>query len=92
MLDCDEGLSWCLFYYSGAASVAGVSYSGAILATRDGAYPEPAVMEGRVQAAMQRAGMQLWELSTVDNSACEEAPLAPLAVPAAVQMLTGLRG
>lgn len=91
VLDCDEALSWCLFYYSGAASVAGVSYSGAILATQDGAYPSMDVMEGRVQTAMQRAGMQLWELSTVDNSACEDAPLTPLAVPAAAQMLTGLR-
>lgn len=91
ILDCDDvHFHWCLFYYSGAASVAGVSYSGAILATKDGEYPEQAVMNGRVQAAMQRAGMQLWELSTVDNSACDDAPLAPLAVPAAVQMLTGL--
>lgn len=92
VLDCDEdAFSWCLFYYTGAASVAGVSYSGAILATKDGSYPEASVMEGRVQAAMQRAGMQLWELSTVDNSACQDAPLAPLAEPAAVQMLTGVR-
>lgn len=33
ILDCDEALSWCLFYYSGAASTAGLSYSGAVLAT-----------------------------------------------------------
>lgn len=90
VMDCDEALEWCLFYYSGAASVAGVSYSGAILATKDGAYPVEEVMQSRVKAAMDRAGLQLWELSTVDNSGCDEAPLRPIAVPAAVQGLSGI--
>lgn len=80
VLDCDDALQWCLFYYSGAASVAGVSYSGAILATFDGGYPEASEMP-RVAAALDRAGIKTWELSTVDNSACQDAPLRPIAEP-----------
>ncbi len=91
VMDCHEGLEWCLFYYSGAASVAGVSYSGAILATKDGEYPSQEIMQTRIKEAMDRAGLKLWELSTVDNSACDDAPLEPLAVPAAAQELSGIR-
>lgn len=85
IVDCDEGLQWCLFYYSGAASVAGVSYSGAILATVDGAYPPESDMP-RVEAALDRAGIKRWELSTVDNIECEDAPLRPLSEPAEKQL------
>ncbi|KAF8063768.1 hypothetical protein HT031_003625 [Scenedesmus sp. PABB004] len=73
ILDCAEDLSFCLFYYSGAAAAAGLSYSGAVLATPDGAWP--AVHTARVHGALARAGIAPWELSLVDNTACAGAPL-----------------
>ncbi len=78
ILDCDEGYEWCLFYYSGAASTAGLSYSGAVLATRNGAMPSSAGADSRLEAALERAGIKTWELLTVDNSpsALDGAPLA----------------
>jgi hypothetical protein len=47
ILDCEEGLDWCVFYYSGAASRAGLSYSGAILASRSGDWPQSQVGSSR---------------------------------------------
>ncbi|KXZ54082.1 hypothetical protein GPECTOR_5g188 [Gonium pectorale] len=74
VLDCDDELEFCLFYYSGAASTAGLSYSGAVLGTSDGRMPGPQHTE-RLNAALRRAGIQPWELSYVDNSDCGGAPL-----------------
>ncbi|PNH05728.1 hypothetical protein TSOC_007988 [Tetrabaena socialis] len=74
ILDCDEGLAFCLFYYSGAAATAGLAYSGAVLGTADGAMPGPQ-HTARLHAALARAGIQPWELSYVDNSGCADAPL-----------------
>lgn len=37
----------CVFYYSGAASRAGLSYSGAILASKEGQWPTSQVSVGR---------------------------------------------
>lgn len=82
LLDCAESLEWCLFYYSGAASAAGLSYTGAILATRDGAWPAPEY-EARLERALDTAGIRPWELSRVDNSDCGGAVLEP-ATPRAV--------
>lgn len=142
----------CVFYYSGAASRAGLSYSGAILASKDGQWPtsqvcgrdhagfqargatsgcstlptaqgfarrhtvflhgwSPPVHElrtcsrpaaaalhatcaahvhpftsaaitvqeaqQRIEATLQSAGIRPWELSSVDNSNCVDAPLDP---------------
>ena len=39
IVHCEDDLSWALFYYAGAASAAGQVYTGAILATVDGAWP-----------------------------------------------------
>ena len=39
IVHCEDDLSWALFYYAGAASAAGQVYTGAILATPDGAWP-----------------------------------------------------
>ena len=79
ILDCDEeALEWCVFYYSGAASRAGLSYSGAILASRDGAWPAAPAARRRIAAALDAAGIKEWELSNVDNSLPpSEAPLDP---------------
>ncbi|KAG2437394.1 hypothetical protein HXX76_006046 [Chlamydomonas incerta] len=74
IMDCDENLDWCLFYYSGAASTAGLAYSGAVLGTPDGAMPGPQHTE-RLHTALRRAGIEPWELSFVDNSKCADAPL-----------------
>lgn len=39
IVDCTNDLAWALFYYAGAASAAGQSYSGAVLVTRNGSWP-----------------------------------------------------
>eukprot|EP01041_Mallomonas_annulata_P003646 gene3646-7273_t len=36
ILDCAEDLSWAVFYYTGAASAAGTSYTGALVVSPDG--------------------------------------------------------
>eukprot|EP00198_Chlamydomonas_reinhardtii_P005706 XP_001695042.1 violaxanthin de-epoxidase-related protein [Chlamydomonas reinhardtii] len=74
IVDCDENLDWCLFYYSGAASTAGLAYSGAVLGTPDGGMPGPQHTQ-RLHTALRRAGIEPWELSFVDNSKCADAPL-----------------
>lgn len=74
ILDAPDDLSYSLFYYTGAASRAGMSYSGAVLGTPDGRWPEQHA--DRIAKALDRAGIKPWELSTVDNSNCVGAPLA----------------
>jgi hypothetical protein len=51
-----------------------MSYSGAVLGTRDGQWPS--AYTERVHGALRDAGIEPWELSIVDNSACAGAPLA----------------
>jgi hypothetical protein len=72
--DAADDLSFALFYYTGAASRAGMSYSGAVLGTPDGKWPEQHT--ARINEALDRAGIKGWELSRVDNSDCVGAPLA----------------
>ncbi|CAG9460564.1 unnamed protein product [Pedinophyceae sp. YPF-701] len=69
IIDAADDLSFAVFYYSGAASAAGISYQGSVVATRDGTWPGK---EGRdrIDAALRAAGIEPWELSTVDNSSC----------------------
>jgi hypothetical protein len=74
IVDCTDDLSWALFYYAGAASAAGQAYSGAVLVTPDGAWPSKD-QEERLCAALDAAGIKLWELYRVDNHCCEGAPL-----------------
>jgi hypothetical protein len=80
VLDVDEDLGWGAFYYSGAASKAGLSYTGAILTSRDGLWPEGAAARARIEAALARAGTLPWELSNVTHDASGGAPMAPAAV------------
>jgi len=75
ILDADEALEWVLLGYTGAASTAGLSYSGAVLGTRDGSYPTAPDALQRLDAALGKAGIRPWELSFVDNSKCTGAPL-----------------
>ncbi|EFN53021.1 hypothetical protein CHLNCDRAFT_26298, partial [Chlorella variabilis] len=77
ILECDEALDWCVFYYSGAASRAGLSYSGAILASKSGDWPASQAARQRIEVALDAAGIKPWELSSVDNSNCAGAPLDP---------------
>lgn len=51
-------------------------YSGAVLATPDGSWPSSAEYQRRIEVALDSAGIKRWELSDVDNSGCEGAPLA----------------
>jgi hypothetical protein len=45
----------------------GLSYSGAVLGSRDGSYPtDPGALQ-RLDVALGRAGIRPWELSYVDN-------------------------
>ena len=61
-------------FRSGAARRAGQSYTGAVLVSRDGAWPA-AEHRSRLQEALERCGIKEWELYKVDNSSCTGAPL-----------------
>eukprot|EP00210_Caulerpa_lentillifera_P005993 g5728.t1 len=74
IVDADEELKWALFYYSGAAAAAGISYTGAVLGTFDGNPPPPS-QQVRISEALEKCGIKEWELSAVDNSCCENPPL-----------------
>jgi len=75
IVDCDEGLDWCIFYYRGAASAAGMSYTGAVLASRSGDWPTDASSLERIELGLDKAGIKMWELSTVSNAECDAPPL-----------------
>ena len=77
IIDCADDLSYCLFYYSGAASAAGLSYTGAVMGTKDGKSPAPQYA-ARIAAALETAGLKPWELSParIDEAAQASAPLA----------------
>ncbi|KAA0045901.1 violaxanthin de-epoxidase [Cucumis melo var. makuwa] len=71
---CDD-LSWGLFHYNGAARTAGQSYTGAVLVSRDGKYPENDDQKERIVAALEKCGIKEWELFVVDHSSCLDPPL-----------------
>ncbi|GAB4848309.1 hypothetical protein Ancab_002976, partial [Ancistrocladus abbreviatus] len=74
IVDVVDDLSWGLFHYHGAARVAGQSYTGAVLVTLDGQYPNE--KEGlRLTAALDKCSIKDWELFTVDNCLCQDPPL-----------------
>ncbi|XP_041008879.1 violaxanthin de-epoxidase, chloroplastic [Juglans microcarpa x Juglans regia] len=74
IVDVNNDLSWALFHYSGAARVAGQSYTGAVLVTPDGAYPKDADRM-KLALALEKCGIKDWELYTVDNCSCIDPPL-----------------
>jgi len=78
ILDCDDSLEWCAFYYNGAAARAGLRYNGAVLVSKTGEWPNDVQANSRLVEALKRAGIEKWELSTVNNDNCEDAPLTPL--------------
>ncbi|XP_023007352.1 violaxanthin de-epoxidase, chloroplastic [Cucurbita maxima] len=71
---CDD-LSWGLFHYKGAARAAGQSYTGAVLVSPDGSYPQNDHQKERVVAALEKCGIKEWELFAVDNCSCIDPPL-----------------
>lgn len=74
IVEVSDDLTWGLFHYHGAARVAGQSYTGAVLVSPDGAYPDQA--EGsRLVSALDRCGIKEWELFNVNNCACIDPPL-----------------
>lgn len=60
-----DDLSWAVFHYSGAASVVGQSYLGALLCSADGTWPEGARSGEeyeKIRAAFLTCGIEMWEL------------------------------
>ena len=74
IVDAPDDLSWGLFHYSGAARVAGQSYTGAVLVSPNGVYPDEAE-GGRLVSALEKCGIKEWELFSVDNCSCADPPL-----------------
>ncbi|KAM7261774.1 hypothetical protein ACFE04_020851 [Oxalis oulophora] len=74
IVDVSDDFSWGLFYYRGAARVAGQSYTGAVLVSPDGSYPSEKE-RGKLGTALETCGIEEWELYMVDNCSCQEPPL-----------------
>lgn len=75
IVDVSDDLSWGLFHYSGAARVAGQSYTGAVLVSPDGSYPNQKKVSRRLNSALESSGIKEWEVFTVDNCSCHNPPL-----------------
>ena len=73
IIDAADDLEWAVFYYSGAASAAGTSYTGALVVTRDGNWPAAMTdanseTHRRIKTALLRGGIKLWEVYEVRNT------------------------
>lgn len=69
-----DDFSWGLFHYSGAARVAGQSYTGAVLVSPNGEYPSERERQ-RLVSSLDRCSIKEWELFNVDNCSCQDPPL-----------------
>lgn len=74
IVDVAADLSWGLFHYNGAARVAGQSYTGAVLVSPNGEYPDERE-RGKLVSALDRCHIKEWELFNVDNCSCNNPPL-----------------
>ncbi|RRT85553.1 hypothetical protein B296_00003287 [Ensete ventricosum] len=74
IIDVCDNLSWGLFHYSGAAQVAGLSYTGAVLVSPDGNF-KPELGGQRLVSALEKCSIMDWELYRVDNCSCNNPPL-----------------
>ncbi|XP_071915337.1 uncharacterized protein [Coffea arabica] len=74
IVDVSDDFSWGLFHYHGAARVAGQSYTGAVLVSPDGMYPDETQRQ-RLFSALDRCDIKEWELFNVDNLSCPNPPL-----------------
>ena len=81
IVDAADDLSWSLYYYAGAAKVAGQAYIGAVLATKDGKWPGEKHLPRIEKSLWEGCGVKLWEMCEVDNCACGGAPLEPYHEP-----------
>jgi hypothetical protein len=71
ILDCADDLSWGVFYYAGAASAAGTNYRGALIVSPDGKWPTMTDdTYARIESALGRGGIKLWEMFEVSNTDC----------------------
>ena len=91
VLSCDEGQSegtpdWCVFSYAGAAGRAGMAYYGAILVSRTGTWPTDQHSIDVITASLDRSGMKVWEVFTVDNSQCDDFDPSVTALPAVARV------
>lgn len=81
ILDCADDLSWAVFYYAGAAAAAGTSYTGALVVSPDGSWPVMTeAIYGRLETALGKAGIKMWEVYEVNNIDSGKAGLPPLGV------------
>ncbi|XAR73271.1 Violaxanthin de-epoxidase, partial [Bertholletia excelsa] len=74
IVDVSDDLGWGLFHYHGAARVAGQSYTGAVLVSPDGKYPNESESL-RLASALDKCDIKEWELFNVDNCSCKDPPL-----------------
>ncbi|KAH9603246.1 hypothetical protein KSS87_004205 [Heliosperma pusillum] len=74
IVDVADDLNWGLFHYHGAARAAGQSYTGGVLVSPDGRYPNESESP-RLISALDKCGIKKWELFTVDNCSCSNPPL-----------------
>ncbi|THU70577.1 hypothetical protein C4D60_Mb08t26460 [Musa balbisiana] len=74
IIDVCDDLSWGLFQYNGAAQVAGLSYTGAVLVSPDGNF-KPELGGQRLVSALEKCSIMDWELYGVDNCSCNNPPL-----------------
>ncbi|CAL9157713.1 violaxanthin de-epoxidase, chloroplastic-like [Musa acuminata AAA Group] len=74
IIDVCDDLSWGLFQYNGAAQVAGLSYTGAVLVSPDGNF-KPELGGQRLVSALEKCSIMDWELYRVDNCSCNNPPL-----------------
>ncbi|KAK6150535.1 hypothetical protein DH2020_015467 [Rehmannia glutinosa] len=74
IVDVSDDFSWGLFHYHGAARAAGQSYTGAVLCTPNGLYPDESQKQ-RLASALDRCCIKEWELFSVDNCSCKNPPL-----------------
>ena len=79
IIDAADDLSWGVFFYAGAATAAGQSYTGALLLTPDGSWPADSE-RSRIEQAFDRCSIKMFELYSCTNSA-EFSRTAPLGVP-----------
>ena len=76
IVDAGDALEFAVFYYRGAAAAAGQSYTGAVICSRDGSWPEEDdVTKSRIVDACRRCGIEPFELKFVCNDNCSGAPL-----------------
>ena len=89
IVDAADDLEWSLYYYAGAAKVAGQSYIGAVLATKDGKWPDVKHLPRIEKSLWEGCGVKLWEMCEVDNCDCGGAPLDPYHAPVMMPSLIG---